>query len=64
MKTLFIRNIGWDVTDAEFKEFMLKFGPVRYTVLNKSVIRGGSGDGQSTHRGTGFVLYKEAKVAD
>jgi len=35
VSTLFARNIGWDITDVEFKEFMEKFGPVRYAVLNK-----------------------------
>lgn len=31
--TLFVRNIGWDTTQDDFKEFMEQFGNVKYAVL-------------------------------
>ena len=34
--TLFVRNIGWNTTEEEFKEFMNKFGEVKYAVLCKT----------------------------
>ena len=34
--TLFVRNIGWDVTERQFKEHMEQFGPLHYAVLCKA----------------------------
>lgn len=31
--TLFVRNIGWDTSQNEFKAYMEKFGDVKYAVL-------------------------------
>ena len=33
LPTLFVRNIGWDTTEKDFKEYMESFGPVKYAVL-------------------------------
>lgn len=30
-----MRNIGYETDEAKFKEFMQKFGPVKYAVLCK-----------------------------
>lgn len=38
-RTLFVRNIGWDTTEDDFKEHMEQFGPVDYAVLCKAAIR-------------------------
>jgi RNA recognition motif-containing protein len=35
-ETLFVRNIGFEIDEAKFKEFMNKFGPVKYAVLCKA----------------------------
>jgi len=34
--TLFVRNVGWDTDEAEFKDFMETFGPTKYAVLCKT----------------------------
>ncbi len=34
-KSLFVRNISFDTTEEQFKEFMQKFGDVKYAVLCK-----------------------------
>ena len=33
---LFVRNIGFETDETKFKEFMVKFGPVKYAVLCKT----------------------------
>ena len=35
-RTLFVRNIGWDTDEAEFREFMESFGQLKYAVLCKT----------------------------
>jgi len=35
-ETLFVRNIGFETDEAKFREFMDKFGPVKYAVLCKA----------------------------
>ena len=35
-ETLFVRNIGFETDEAKFKEFMEKFGPLKYAVLCKT----------------------------
>lgn len=54
-KALFVRNIGYDTTQEDFREFMERFGPLRYAVLCKSK----EGEG---HKGTGFVLFQDDKA--
>ena len=34
--TLFVRNVGWDTNETQFKDFMETFGPTKYTVLCKT----------------------------
>lgn len=34
--TLFVRNVAWDVTQAQFREHMEQFGQVHYAVLCKA----------------------------
>ena len=68
-KTLFVRNIGYDTTQEEFKEFMEKFGPVKYAVLvkNKELAdpeATGADAEIKTHKGTGFVQFKALGVAE
>jgi len=36
---LFVRNIGWDTTQDDFKEHMEQFGALDYAVLCKATIR-------------------------
>ena len=66
--TLFVRNIGFETTEAKFKEFMEKFGEVNYAVLCKQNLHasstGDSGDSQPVgHKGTGFVQFKQSDAA-
>ena len=52
-----MRNIGWDTTEEQFKEFMEKFGKVKYAVLckiNEMNVKDGNTT-TGTHKGTGFV---------
>jgi len=35
-ETLFVRNVGFETDEAKFREFMEKFGPVKYAVLCKA----------------------------
>ena len=35
LKTLFVRNIGYETDEAKFREFMQKFGAIKYAVLCK-----------------------------
>lgn len=37
-RTLFVRNVGWDTTEQEFREHLEQFGPVDYAVLCKAAI--------------------------
>ena len=57
-KTLFVRNIGFDTSQEEFKDFMSKFGALNYAVLCKQR------DDPSVHKGSGFVSFKDPKAAD
>ena len=52
--TLFIKNIGFETTQDKFKEFMQKFGELKYAVLCKS---------ETGHKGTGFVRFKDNDIA-
>lgn len=70
--TLFVRNIGYDTNQDDFKAFMEKFGPVKYAVLCKQKEIEGADSGDKTkndenaikaHRGTGFVQFKDPAVA-
>ncbi len=56
-KTLFLRNLAFDTSQDELKEFFEKFGPVHYALLCK--------DPLTEHpKGTGFVKYKDKAAAD
>lgn len=56
-KTLFLRNLAFDTSQDELKEFFEKFGPVHYALLCK--------DPLTEHpKGTGFVKYKDKSAAD
>ena len=63
--TLFVRNIGWDVTERQFKEHMEQFGPVHYAVLCKAArdMKVDQIESQETHKGTGFVRFKKVDDA-
>ena len=58
-KTLFVRNISYDTTKEDFKEYMEKFGPLKYAVLCKARELQASAEDletlQHSHKGTGFV---------
>ena len=71
--TLFVRNIGWDTDEAEFRDFMESFGQIKYAVLCKT--RGdlmtavdeesGKAAAQKTnHKGTGFVRFSNIDEAN
>ncbi|CDW89490.1 ribosome biogenesis [Stylonychia lemnae] len=65
-KTLFVRNIGYDTNEQQFKEFMGKFGDVKYALLVKVKelqLNHESGEAM-THKGTGFVQFKNPNVAE
>lgn len=56
-KTLFLRNLSFDTSGDELKEFFEKFGPVHYALICK--------DPLTEHpKGTGFVKYKDKSAAD
>ena len=59
MKSLFVRNIGFDTTEEQFKEFMATFGELKYAVLCKmsgfNLNEDGEEKGKVTHKGTGFA---------
>lgn len=62
---MFVRNIGWDVTERQFKEHMEQFGPLHYAVLCKAArdMKVEQIETQETHKGTGFVRFKKAEDA-
>ena len=50
-KTLFIRNLSFDTTNEELKEFFEKFGDLHYALICM--------DSLTEHsKGTGFVKFK------
>jgi len=67
--TLFVRNIGWDVDQNEFREFMEGFGEVKYAVLCKTrgdlleAVDGTNAEQPSSHKGTGFVRFANEEEA-
>jgi RNA recognition motif-containing protein len=64
--TLFVRNIGFETNQDKFKEFMEKFGPVKYALLCKAnqKVEGEEGTGEvGGHKGTGFVKFKSQESA-
>lgn len=77
-RTLFVRNIGWDTTEQEFREHMEQFGPVDYAVLCKAAIRDVTQQEDKpaskankkqdqllgTHKGTGFVRFVNTSDAN
>lgn len=65
MKTLFVRNISYDTDQAALTEFMSRFGPVKYAVLVKpKQLQGESNELQGSHKGTGFVQFRDPLAAD
>lgn len=70
LPTLFVRNIGWDTTEKDFKEYMESFGPVKYAVLcrvnefnDSENIKTGQQGKSETHKGSGFVKFADAEHA-
>jgi RNA recognition motif-containing protein len=63
-KTLFIRNISYETTKEDLKEYMERFGDVKYAVLVKARELQGKEGGEAGHRGTGFVQFKDPKAAE
>jgi RNA recognition motif-containing protein len=74
---LFVRNIGWDTTEEEFKEHMEQFGMVDYAVLCKAAVKDVTASDEKeakinkkqdkllgTHKGTGFVRFQNQADAD
>jgi RNA recognition motif-containing protein len=61
-----VRNIGWNTNQAEFKAYMEKFGDVKYAVLCRAQGDEDKADGEAaaTHKGTGFVRFKNKPDAD
>lgn len=55
--SLFVRNISYDTTQEDLKEFMQRFGEVKYALLCKAKELQGQSEGASAtpHKGTGFV---------
>ena len=60
-ETLFVRNIGWDTTQDQFKEHMEQFGKVKYALLCRAT---GELDDTTAHRGTGFVRFENKADAE
>lgn len=56
-RTLFIRNLGFMVTQEKLKEFFEKFGRVVYAKIVKDKETGAS-------KGTGFVMFNNEKDVD
>ncbi|CAG7724281.1 unnamed protein product [Allacma fusca] len=55
-KTLFIRNLSFDVTEEELQEFFKKFGVLKYALICKDFL--------TEHpKGTGFVKFKDLDSA-
>ena len=63
-ETLFVRNIGYETTQAKFKEFMDKFGPVKYALLCKVPGSEKGENGELANKGTGFVQFKDQESAN
>ena len=67
LKSLFVRNIGFETTEEQFKDFMAVFGELKYAVLCKmggfNLNEDGDDKSKATHKGTGFVQYKDEKIA-
>ena len=70
---LFVRNIGYDIDQAKFREFCEKFGPVVYAVLCKAHGVNENNDDfapiegsqpKPLHKGTGFVQFKTQESTD
>ena len=61
-----MRNIGWNTTQADFRTYMEKFGDVKYAVLCRAQGDEEKADGEeaATHKGTGFVRFKNKPDAD
>lgn len=57
-----MRNVGYDTNEQDFKDFMAKFGAVKYALLVK--VRDQQEGSQFTHKGTGFVQFKDDNVAE
>ena len=57
-KTIFVRNIEYETTEEQFTEQFKKFGDIYYAKL----VFDSMGD-NCTHRGVGFVKFKDAKIA-
>lgn len=53
-----MRNISYDTTQDDFKNFFATFGPLKYALLCKS-----SQDSEA-HKGTGFVSFRDPFSAD
>ncbi|AGO13628.1 AaceriAGL250Wp [[Ashbya] aceris (nom. inval.)] len=49
LKTLFVRNIPFDATDAELTDFFSQFAPIKHAVIVK--------DNEGSSRGFGFVSF-------
>jgi len=69
--TLFVRNIGFETNERKFKEFMEKFGPVKYAVLCKPKEIGQldpenkeENKMAKMHKGNGFVKFKSKDSAE
>ena len=66
--TLFVRNIGWDTNETDFRDFMESFGGIKYAVLCKArsdLLEGAEGGEQvQNHKGTGFVRFETKEEAD
>ncbi|KAG8225028.1 hypothetical protein J437_LFUL000005, partial [Ladona fulva] len=55
--TVFLKNVSFQTTNEELKEFMEKFGPVHYALICKDPLTDHS-------RGTAFVKFKNKESAD
>uniref|UniRef100_A0A5S6QXR3 RRM domain-containing protein n=1 Tax=Trichuris muris TaxID=70415 RepID=A0A5S6QXR3_TRIMR len=56
-RTLFIRNLSFEVTDEQLKEFFVKYGIVKYALVCRY-------KGTNHSKGTAFVQFKEKASAD
>lgn len=59
-----MRNISYETTQEDLKEFMERFGDVKYAVLVKARELQGKDGGEASHRGTAFVQFKDPKAAE
>lgn len=53
---IFVKNVSFDTSEFQFKDFFRKFGPIFYAKLTMNQDTG-------RPRGTGFVKFKDASVA-